>query len=82
MFGLTNFKAVLSAIRGERRKTKMKTIEINGRTFEIKKVKADRLSAMERNVKRYAGFDLDNYYAKRVAVKSTHLVRLYSPPVC
>lgn len=36
----------------------MKTIEINGRMFEIKKVNADRLSALERMVKRCAGFGL------------------------
>lgn len=40
----------------------MKTIEINGRMFEIKKVSADRLSGLESRVKRCAGLDLFNYY--------------------
>ena len=47
----------------------MKTIEINGEMFEIKKVNADRLSALTRDVKRCAGFDLDNYYAKPSDIK-------------
>lgn len=47
----------------------MKTVEINGRMFEIKKVNADRLSALERMVKRYAGFDLFNYYANPSNIK-------------
>ena len=47
----------------------MKTIEINGEMFEIKKVNADKLSAFERMVKRRAGFDLDNYYAKPSNIK-------------
>ena len=47
----------------------MKTIEINGEIFEIKKVNGDRLSALTRMVKSYAGFDLDNYYAKSSNIK-------------
>ena len=47
----------------------MKTIEINGEMFEIKKVNADRLSALTSQVIKYAGFDLDNYYAKPSNIK-------------
>lgn len=47
----------------------MKTIEINGEMFEIKKVNADRLSALERMIKRCVGFDLDNYYVKPSNIK-------------
>ena len=47
----------------------MKTIEINGEMFEIKKVNADRLSALTSQVKRCAGFDLYNYYANPSTIK-------------
>ena len=47
----------------------MKTVEINGEMFEIKKVNADKLSALTSQVKRYAGFGLDNYYANPSHIK-------------